>query len=90
MTKAGELLLRVQEGWDDKKYMKCQGGQEHSNSSNRLTPGKQEPSQVPPVQAEQDATCVTGGDDAARAPRAGLKPTVYLNRDEILFTLLKI
>lgn len=26
MTKARELLLGVREGWDDKKYMKCQGG----------------------------------------------------------------
>lgn len=76
MTKAGELLLGVREGWDDKTYMKCQGGQAHSNSSDRLTPGKQEPSQVPRVQAEQDATCATGGDAAARAPRVGLKPTV--------------
>ena len=75
MTKAGELLLGVRVGWDDNKYMTCQGGQAYRNSSNRLTPGKQEPSQVPPGQAEQNATCTTGGDAAAGAPQVGLKPT---------------
>ena len=43
MTKARELLLGVWEDWDDKKYMKWQGGQAHSNSSNRLTPGNRSP-----------------------------------------------
>lgn len=68
MTKARELLLGVREDWDDKKYMKCQGGQAHSNSSNRFNSWKQEPSQVPLVQAEQNASRTTGGDDSARAP----------------------